>query len=56
MTKRKQKIQIFKNYASLENIGTLEETHFCLSVKAGKLFYNPINFILGLGTQKQADR
>lgn len=54
--KKKTKNQIFKSYASLENIGTLEETHFCLSIKAGKLFYNPKNFILGLGTQKQADR
>lgn len=56
MTKRKQKNQMFKNYSSLENTGTLEEIHFHLSIKAGKLLYNPINFILGLGTQKQAYR
>lgn len=24
------------------------------SIKVGKLLYNPINFILGLGTQKEA--
>jgi hypothetical protein len=47
---------MFKSYASLENTGTLEETRFHLSMKAGKLLYNPINFILGMGTQKQAYR
>lgn len=47
---------MFKNYPSLENTGTLEEIHFHLSMKAGKVLYNPINFILGLRTQKQAYR
>lgn len=47
---------MFKNYPSLENTGTLEEIHFHLTMKAGKVLYNPINFILGLRTQKQAYR
>lgn len=36
---------------SPENTGSLVETHFYLSIKAGKLLYNLINSILGLGTQ-----
>lgn len=36
---------------SPENTGFLIETHFYLSIKAGKLLYNLINSILGLGTQ-----
>lgn len=43
--------QLLKNYISPENTGSLVETHFYLSIKAGKLLYNSINSILGLGTQ-----